>query len=98
MVVQQVKSLALMEEGGRYKIEVDQLSAGNWVLISGIDQQISCTATIFDQSQNDQVEVFRPLDFGVTPVIRIACEPVNPSDLPKMVEGLRKVDKSYPIA
>jgi translation elongation factor EF-G len=32
------------------------------------------------------------------PYNQIATEPLNPSDLPKMVEGLRKINKSYPLA
>ncbi len=28
---------------------------------------------------------------------KIAVEPVNPSELPKMLDGLRKVNKSYPL-
>ena len=31
-------------------------------------------------------------------VIKLAVEPLNPSDLPKLVEGLRKISKSYPLA
>jgi len=27
----------------------------------------------------------------------VACEPLNPSELPKMIEGLRKINKSYPM-
>jgi U5 small nuclear ribonucleoprotein component len=27
----------------------------------------------------------------------VAIEPVNPSELPKMLDGLRKINKSYPI-
>lgn len=30
-------------------------------------------------------------------VVKIATEPLNPSELPKMVEGLRKLNKSYPL-
>jgi translation elongation factor EF-G len=30
--------------------------------------------------------------------MKLACEPVNPAELPKMVEGLRRVSKSYPMA
>ena len=30
-------------------------------------------------------------------VIKVAIEPLQPSELPKMVDGLRKVDKSYPL-
>lgn len=30
-------------------------------------------------------------------MVKIATEPLNPSELPKMVEGLRRVNKSYPL-
>ncbi|CAF5089969.1 unnamed protein product, partial [Rotaria sp. Silwood1] len=43
------------------------------------------------------VQIFRPLKFNTTSVIKIAVEPVNPSELPKMLDGLRKVNKSYPL-
>lgn len=29
--------------------------------------------------------------------VTIVVEPVNPSELPKMLDGLRKVNKSYPL-
>ena len=29
-------------------------------------------------------------------MVKIAVEPLHPSDLPKMVEGLRKISKTYP--
>lgn len=41
--------------------------------------------------------IFRPLKFNTSSVIKIAVEPVNPSELPKMLDGLRKVNKSYPL-
>ena len=44
-----------------------------------------------------QVHIFRPLKFNTSSVIKIAVEPVNPSELPKMLDGLRKVNKSYPL-
>lgn len=33
---------------------------------------------------------------NTTPVIKVAIEPLVPSELPKMLEGIRKVNKSYP--
>jgi U5 small nuclear ribonucleoprotein component len=30
--------------------------------------------------------------------MKLAVEPLNPSDLPKMVEGLRRISKAYPMA
>ena len=97
MVVNKVKALYMVQQGGRYKLEVDQLSAGNLVLIAGIDQSVSKTATVYDV-QEEQGEIFRPIDFETEPVVKVAIEPLNPSELPKMLEGLRKVGKSYPLA
>lgn len=81
----------------RYKIEVNRVPAGNWILIEGIDQPIVKTATITDTSAPEEVYIFRPLKFNTSSVIKIAVEPVNPSELPKMLDGLRKVNKSYPL-
>lgn len=44
-----------------------------------------------------KAQIFRPLRFNTSSVIKIAVEPVNPSELPKMLDGLRKVNKSYPL-
>ena len=75
----------------RYKIEVSRVPAGNWVLIEGIDQAIVKTSTITDLHGNEELYIFRPLKFNTQSVIKIAVEPVNPSELPKMLDGLRKV-------
>ncbi|XP_063227260.1 116 kDa U5 small nuclear ribonucleoprotein component [Bacillus rossius redtenbacheri] len=81
----------------RYKVEVSRVPAGNWVLIEGIDQPIVKTSTITDINIYDDLYIFRPLKFNTQSVIKIAVEPVNPSELPKMLDGLRKVNKSYPL-
>ena len=44
-----------------------------------------------------QAQIFQPLKFNTQSVIKIAVEPVNPSELPKMLDGLRKVNMSYPL-
>ena len=44
-----------------------------------------------------QAHIFCPLKFNIQSVIKIAVEPVNPSELPIMLDGLRKVNKSYPL-
>uniref|UniRef100_A0A0B7BBZ6 116 kDa U5 small nuclear ribonucleoprotein component n=1 Tax=Arion vulgaris TaxID=1028688 RepID=A0A0B7BBZ6_9EUPU len=81
----------------RYRIEVNRVSSGNWILIEGVDQPIVKTSTIIDVSGHEEVFIFRPLKFNTASVIKIAVEPVNPSELPKMLDGLRKVNKSYPL-
>jgi len=81
----------------RYSVEVSSVPAGNWVLIEGIDQPIVKTATIIDSDYHDELFTFKALKFNTKSVIKIAVEPVNPSELPKMLEGLRKCNKSYPL-
>jgi U5 small nuclear ribonucleoprotein component len=81
----------------RYNVEVRSVPAGNWVLIEGVDEPIVKTATILDIDYQDELFTFKPLKFDTKSVIKIAVEPVNPSELPKMLEGLRKCNKSYPL-
>lgn len=65
--------------------------------MEGIDQPIVKTATITSARTKEDLYIFRPLRFNTQSVIKIAVEPVNPSELPKMLDGLRKVNKSYPL-
>jgi elongation factor 2 len=37
------------------------------------------------------------MKYSVSPVVRVAVEVKNASDLPKLVEGLRKLSKSDPL-
>jgi hypothetical protein len=48
--------------------------------------------------RNLGAEIFRPLAFNATAVVKLAVEPLNPAELPKMVEGLRRINKAYPSA
>lgn len=56
----------------RYKVEVNRVPAGNWVLIEGIDQPIVKTSTITDLITTDDLYIFRPLKFNTQSVIKIA--------------------------
>lgn len=96
MAVKPVTSLSVGQ--GRYRIELTRARAGNWVLLEGVDQPISKTATLTSATGNQDAAIFRPLSFNSVPVVRLAVEPLNPAELPKMVEGLRKIRKSYPAA
>lgn len=97
-----VKSVSIPR--GRYKTDVNVAKAGNWVLIDGIDASIAKTATITsneDGGEDGDVQIFAPLKFpqvGGEPVMKLSVEPLNPAELPKMVEGLRRVSKAYPMA
>jgi U5 small nuclear ribonucleoprotein component len=96
MTIKEVANLWIYE--GRYRVEVSHVPAGNWVLIGGIESSVKKNCTITTVSNDEEVEIFKPLKFPTRPVIKVACEPLNPSELPKMVDGLRKIDKAYPLA
>ncbi|VDN96576.1 unnamed protein product [Rodentolepis nana] len=82
---------------GRYRIEVNRVPAGNWVLIEGVDQAIVKTSTITSLQSTADTYIFHPLVFNTISIIKISVEPANPSELPKMLDALRKVNKSYPL-
>lgn len=82
----------------RYRMSVTRATAGNLVLVEGIDATIAKTATVIAEGFDQEMHIFRPLRFHTVSVVKIATEPLHPSDLPKMVEGLRKINKSYPLA
>lgn len=83
----------------RYNIPTSGVPAGNWVLISGIDNSIVKTATLVPPRLEDDEDayIFKPIKHFTESVFKVAVEPINPSELPKMLDGLRKVNKSYPL-
>ncbi|KAI0137571.1 P-loop containing nucleoside triphosphate hydrolase protein [Hypoxylon sp. NC0597] len=83
----------------RYNVETDGVPAGNWVLLSGVDNSIVKSATIVPPKFEDDEEayIFRPVTHFTESVFKVAVEPINPSELPKMLDGLRKINKSYPL-
>ena len=44
-----------------------------------------------------EAEIFLPINYNTRSVVKVAIEPLNPSELPKMLDGLRKINKSYPL-
>ncbi|KXG51134.1 Translation elongation/initiation factor/Ribosomal, beta-barrel [Penicillium griseofulvum] len=83
----------------RYNIPTNGVPAGNWVLLGGVDNSIVKTATLVPLKLEDDEEayIFRPIRHMTESVFKVAVEPVNPSELPKMLDGLRKINKSYPL-
>ena len=83
----------------RYNVPTSGVPAGNWVLLGGIDNSIVKTATVVPPKlpDNEDAYIFRPVKHFTESVFKVAVEPINPSELPKMLDGLRKVNKSYPL-
>merc|ERR1712184_98203 len=85
------RSILMM--GGRVEA-IEDVPAGNICGLVGVDQFLVKTGTIttFKDAHNMKV-----MKFSVSPVVRVAVEPKNPSELPKLVEGLKKLAKSDPM-
>ncbi|KAF5023073.1 hypothetical protein F66182_4885 [Fusarium sp. NRRL 66182] len=83
----------------RYNIPTDGVPAGNLVLLSGVDNSIVKSATILPPKLEDDEDayIFRPVTHFTESVLKVAAEPINPSELPKMLDGLRRIQKSYPL-
>lgn len=83
----------------RYNIPVDGVPAGNWVLLGDVDNSIVKSATIVDKRLEDDEDayIFKPVTHFTESVLKVAVEPINPSELPKMLDGIRKINKSYPL-
>jgi len=81
----------------RYVLPTQEAPAGNLVLLGGVDASITKTATVVDASIPDEFYIFRPLRHITQSVLKVAVEPIAPSELPKMLAGLRSINKSYPL-
>ncbi|THX29290.1 U5 small nuclear ribonucleo protein component [Aureobasidium pullulans] len=83
----------------RYNIPTSGVPAGNFVLLGGVDNSIVKTATVVAPKlpEDEDAYIFRPVQHFFESVFKVAVEPINPSELPKMLDGLRKVNKSYPL-
>ena len=83
----------------RYKININKVPLGNFVLIDGSDISLSKNLTIveYDKKYLNQIAIFKPLLFEYS-FMKVSVEPLNPLDLPKMVDGLRKINQSYPAS
>merc|ERR1719516_196407 len=79
--------------GGRVEA-IEDVPAGNICGLVGVDQFLVKTGTLttFKDAHNMKV-----MKFSVSPVVRVAVEPKNLADLPKLVEGLKRLAKSDPM-
>lgn len=52
---------------------------------------------VLTESNHTLSSCIQTMKFSVSPVVRVAVEVKNPSDLPKLVEGLKRLAKSDPM-
>jgi elongation factor 2 len=79
---------------GRYTEQVADVPAGNTCALVGVDQYLLKTGTI---ATEDDAHTIKTMKFSVSPVVQCAVEPKNSADLPKLVEGMKRLSKSDPM-
>jgi elongation factor 2 len=79
---------------GRTVEQVPAIPCGNTCGLVGVDQYLMKNGTISD---NDDAKTIRAMKYSVSPVVRVAVQAKNPADLPKLVEGLKRMSKSDPL-
>merc|ERR1712127_933742 len=79
---------------GRSVEQIPDVPCGNTVGLVGVDQYIlkSGTLTTLETAHN-----IADMKYSVSPVVKVSVKPKDGKDLPKMVEGLKKLSKSDPL-
>merc|ERR1719236_399026 len=74
--------------------QIQDVPCGNTVALVGIDAFIlkSGTLTTVETAHN-----IADMKYSVSPVVKVAVKPKDGKDLPKLVEGLKKLSKSDPL-
>ncbi|GJJ76982.1 elongation factor 2 [Entomortierella parvispora] len=91
LFVKSVQRIVLMM--GRYVEPIEDCPAGNIVGLVGVDQFLLKSGTITTSETAHNLKVMK---FSVSPVVQVAVECKNAADLPKLVEGLKRLSKSDP--
>ena len=78
---------------GRFVEPIEDCPAGNIIGLVGVDQFLVKSGTITTSETAHNLKVMK---FSVSPVVQVAVDVKNPNDLPKLVEGLKRLSKSDP--
>ncbi|PLW14751.1 hypothetical protein PCANC_01726 [Puccinia coronata f. sp. avenae] len=78
--------------GGRVEA-IEDCPAGNIIGLVGVDQFLLKSGTLTTSETAHNMKVMK---FSVSPVVQVAVEVKNANDLPKLVEGLKRLSKSDP--
>ncbi|XP_061526565.1 elongation factor-like GTPase 1 isoform X2 [Phycodurus eques] len=75
--------------------ELEEVPSGNVLGIKGLEEFILKSATI---STTPACPPFTPLNFEASPIVRVAVESKHPSEMPKLVRGMRLLNQADPCA
>lgn len=89
-----VKPQGLFLMMGKELIPIDEAPAGNIVGITGLDGQILKSGTLVGLEYGGPN--LASTNVAAPPILRVAIEPVNPTKIPEVEEGLRLLNMSDP--
>lgn len=92
LYVKKVQRTLLMM--GRYVEQLPDCPCGNMVGLVGVDQYLLKSGTV---TTCEEAAPFVTMKFSVSAVVQVAVEPASAQDLPKLVEGLKRLSKSDPL-
>ena len=78
---------------GRFIEPIEDVPAGNILGLVGVDQFLLKSGTL---TTSDTAHNLKIMKFSVSPVVKRSVEVKNANDLPKLVEGLKRLSKSDP--
>ena len=78
---------------GRFIEPIEDVPAGNILGLVGVDQFLLKSGTLTTSETAHNLKVMK---FSVSPVVQRSVEVKNANDLPKLVEGLKRLSKSDP--
>lgn len=89
----EIKELGLIS--GRYILRIKNASEGQIVLVKGLSEFFTKSATIYLGTE-PKIPIFKNIDYINKAVFKIVIEPLEPKELPKLLDGLNKANKYYP--
>jgi small GTP-binding protein len=79
---------------GRANDAMEDIPCGNICGLVGVDKYVIKTGTV---TNDVNAHNMKQMKFSVSPVVRVAVKPKDSSQLPKLVEGLKRLAKSDPM-
>ena len=79
---------------GRYVEQMQDCPCGNIIGLVGVDAYLLKSGTITTSEEAHNIVTMK---YSVSPVVRVSVEPANAADLPKLMEGLKRLAKSDPL-
>ncbi|WWC93976.1 hypothetical protein V866_000814 [Kwoniella sp. B9012] len=91
---------------GRELVSVEEVPAGHVCAIGGLDRVVPRSATLWapnaqgveDLKEDTELVNLAGVNLLSAPIVRVALEPENPSDMPKLIRGLQILNQADPCA